>query len=64
MTKYNKPRITISKKDCQCDETGNNIKKFESVLVVKEGGKIKVFCKDSIEYHNHTHVNKLEKDVR
>ena len=49
MTKYNKPRVTTSKKACVCDETGNNIRKFEEVLVVKEDG-IKVFCKDSNRY--------------
>ena len=50
MTKYNAPRITSSKKACLCDETGNTIKKFESVLIVKTPEGIKVYCKDSAQY--------------
>jgi len=50
MTRYNKPRITSSKKVCLCDETGNPIKKFESVLIEKTEDGIKVYCKDSAKY--------------
>ena len=49
MKKYNKPRVTSSKKACTCDETGNPISKFETVLTIKNEG-VKVYCKDSDKF--------------
>jgi len=49
MTKYNKPRVTGSKKNCKCAETGKTIKKWEDVLVIKDGG-VKVYCLESNKY--------------
>lgn len=50
---YNKPRITSSKKACTCSETGNLIKKWETVLIVPTDG-IKIYCKDSKAFSNFT----------
>jgi len=46
--KYNQPRVTSSKKACKCTETGNDIRKFETILFDPSNNN--VFCKSSNEF--------------
>ena len=48
--KYNQPRLTSSKKDSVCCETGNKISKFEKILLDPKG--MKVYCKDSKAFND------------
>lgn len=43
--KYNKPRVTNSKKTGTCIETGNKIEKFDTILLDPKG--MKTYCKSS-----------------
>lgn len=51
-----KPRITSSKKQCKCDETGEQIEKFDKILF--DPVNKKVYCQDSSAYEQH--IIKLE----
>jgi len=48
INKYKEPRITSSKKACNCSETGKDICKFETILFDPKTNK--TYCKESKEY--------------